>query len=158
MMMKKRLTAVLLVLSAAVMLTACGSRKKEVSVDVQKLADDLNSQTVTSDTLSATAADMIPSIYYLDADAVASAAAYMSGGATASEIAVIESKDASHTKTVEEKLKSRVSSQSDLYASYNADEVSRLKGAIIKSAGRYTVLAVCDDTAKANELLKSCGF
>ena len=157
--MKKQMKTVL-ILAACLLLTACSGKKKDISVDVQKLADDLNAQTISSDTdtLSQTATDMLPAIYYLDAETVESAAAYMSGGATACEIAVIESKEEAGTKTVEEKLKKRVSSQSDLYASYNADEVSRLKEAVIKSAGRYTVLVVCDDTKKANEILKSCGF
>ena len=154
-MKRKSMIKAALVLAAAMLLTGCGGKKKEVTVDVQKLAQDLNSQTVTSDTLSQAADNMIPVIYSLDQEQYISGAAYMSGGATASEIAVIESKDA---KGVEEQLKKRVSSQSDLYASYNPDEVTRLKGAIIKSGGNYTVLAVCDDTDKANEILKSCGF
>lgn len=48
--------------------------------------------------------------------------------------------------------------QKNLYASYNAEEAGRLDDAIIKSAGKYTVLCVCDDTDKANEILKENGF
>ncbi len=156
--MKINRQLIVLAAAACLLLTACSSGKKEVSVNVQELAGQLNSETVTGDQLDQTAENMIPAIYYLDADQVAAASAYMSGGATASEVAVIESKESGNTKAVEDKLKERVASQSKLYESYNAEEVSRLDTAIIKSAGKYTVLVVCDDTKKAEEILKNAGF
>ena len=149
---------ILPLLLAVLLLTACGGGKKEVTVDVQKLADELNSQTVTGDSLTTTAANMLPTIYFIGEDVLANGAAYMSAGSTACEVAVIECKDAKQTADVEKLLKQRVQSQSDLYASYNAGEVTRLDSAIIKSAGKYVVLCVCDDKAKAEEILKSYGF
>ena len=146
---------------AAVMtlcLTACGGGgSKEVSVDIDKLSGDLL-ETVTTDVLSQTASEMVPSIYYLNADDIASSIAYASSGATACEIAVIQSKDSKNTGEVEKNLQSRVDSQSDLYASYNEGEVAKLDKAIIKSAGSYTVLCVCDDPDQAEDILKDYGF
>ena len=81
-----------------------------------------------------------------------------SRAATACEVVVIEAKDAKQTKDVEAKLKEHVQSQADLYASYNAEEAGRLDKAIIKTAGKYAVMAVVDDTAKAEEILKKAGF
>ena len=71
---------------------------------------------------------------------------------------MIDCKDASKTEGVAEKFKSRVSSQKELYSTYNADEAGRLDKAIIKTAGQYAVLAVVDDTQKAEETLKAAGF
>lgn len=141
----------------AVCLTACGG-SKDITVDVDKLANELQSQTVTSDTLSSTAVEMLSSIYFVDAEQMEKGAAYMSSGATACEVAVIECKKASQTSEVEKLFKTRVANQSDLFASYNAGEVSKLDKAIIKSSGKYTVLIVCDDTEKAEEILKENGF
>ena len=71
---------------------------------------------------------------------------------------MIEAKDAKQTKDVEAKLKEHVQSQADLYASYNAGEVEKLEKAVLKSTGKYTALCICDDTAKAEEILKNAGF
>lgn len=139
-------------------LSACSKGEKDITVDVAALAEELQSGAVTSDTLSATAEEMLPSIYFIDAEQMAKGVAYTSTGATACEVAVIECKEASQTAEVEKLFKTRVSSQSDLFASYNAGEVSKLDSAVIKSAGKYTVLCVCDDTDKANEILKKYGF
>lgn len=150
-----------LMLCAAAMvlgLTACGGKKeKEVSVDAPKLAEELLT-TVTSDSLTETASDMLASIYFYEPDDVASAVAYASSGTTACEVAVIQSKDAGNAEAMEKLLQTRVDNQSNLYASYNEAEVSRLDDAIIESAGAYTVLCVCDDTAKAKDILKNYGF
>lgn len=140
-------------------LTACGGgSSKDITVDVDKLANELQSETVTSDTLSSTAAELLSSIYFVDADQMTKGAAYMSSGATACEVAVIECKEASQTSEVEKLFKTRVTNQSELFASYNAGEVSKLDKAIVKTSGKYAVLVVCDDTDKAEKILKEYGF
>ena len=127
-------------------------------MDPASLAKSLAEQTVTSDTLTQTADAMLGTIYYLDDDTLSSGAAYMSAGSTACEAAVIECKDEKQPAAVKEKFEARVKSQSELYASYNQEEVAKLDKAIIKTAGRYAVLVVCDDQAKAEEILKEAGF
>lgn len=155
----KHLKALLLMIAVVLCLTACGgSGKKDITVDVEKLASELQSAAVTSDTLSSTPAEMLSSIYFVDAEQMVKGAAYLSSGATACEVAVIECKEASQTSEVEKLFKTRVTNQSDLFASYNAGEVSKLDKAIIKSSGKYTVLVVCDDTEKAETILKEAGF
>lgn len=154
----KYLKTFLCMMMVILCLTACGSKKKDITLDVEKLANELQAETVTSDTLASTAAEMLSSIYFVDADQMVKGAAYMSSGATACEVTVIECKEASQTGDVEKLFKTRVDNQSSLFASYNAGEVSKLENAIIKSSGRYVVLVVCDDTAKAEEILKTYGF
>ena len=144
---------------AAVLLAGCGSKKggQDITVDIKNLAAQLNGA-VTSDTLSQAQADMIPKIYYFDEDSYVSGEAYVSAGTTACEVAVIECKDAAGAGEAAEKLKERVSSQKELYASYNADEAGRLDKAIVKNAGKYAVLAVVDDTEGAEKMLQDAGF
>ena len=155
--MMKYLKTICCMAILALFLTACGG-SKDITVDVEKLANELQSKTVTSDTLAATAPEMLSSIYFVDAAQRTKGAAYMSSGASACEVAVIECKEASQTGEVEKLFKTRVSTQSELFASYNAGEVSKLDQAIIKSSGKYAVLVVCDDNAKAEEILKQYGF
>ena len=150
----KKFAAVLCTALIALTLTACGGGPStDVTGDTAKLADEL----LTSDELSKMSVD--PSTVYLyQSDDVTSAIAYASSGATACEVAVIESKDAANAESMEKLLQDRVDSQKALYASYDAASAGKLDDAIIKSAGKYTVLCVCDDTDKANEILKNYGF
>ena len=155
----RKLIAVITMFLIAMALTACGGKKeKEITVDVQKLAEDLNAGTVTSDTLSPAVPEMIPGIYNLSADIIDTAAAYMSAGSTACEAAVFACKEAGQSADVKKALESRVASQSSLYESYAPEQVDLLKKAVIKTAGKYAVLVVCDDTAKAESILKEAGF
>lgn len=156
--MKKYFKLMLGMAFMALCLTACSKGEKNITVDVDALAKELQSETVTSDTLTSTAPEMLSSIYFIDAEQMVKGAAYMSSGATACEIAVIECKEASQTADVEKLFKTRVSNQSELFASYNAGEVKKLDSAVIKSAGKYAVLCVSDDAKKAEEILKKAGF
>lgn len=155
--MKKLFTALMCTTLLVFGLTGCGGSEKDISVDTAKLASELLT-TVTSDTLSETASDMLPSIYFFNANEVEEGVAYASSGATACEVAVVKSTDTKNTENIEKLFQTRVDNQSSLYASYNQGEVEKLDTAIIKSAGAYTVLCVCDDTDKANEILKGYGF
>lgn len=155
----KKFTAMACMAVMAFSLTACGGKDKDVTIEIDTaaLAKDLQTA-VTSDTLAQTASEMIPSIYFYDEASVASSVAYASSGATACEVAVVESKDAKYTSEMEKLFQTRVDNQSDLYASYNEGEVAKLDDAIIESNGVYTVLCVCDDVDKAKEVLKEYGF
>ena len=156
----KKFTALFLAAAAALVLTACsgGGGKKELSVEPAKLAEEIATAAVTSDTLTPAADAMIQGIYYISDDAYQSGSAYMSAGSTACESVVIECKDASKTGDVKKAFEERVASQTSLYESYAPAEAEKLKNAIIKTGGKYAVLVVCDDTAKAEELLKNAGF
>ena len=147
-----------LVLCTILLLSACSGGGKSVSVDTAKLAKELAEGTVTSEELTEMASSMIAGSYYIGDDIFAGGSAWKGTGATACEVVVIEAKDAKQTKDVEAKLKEHVQSQADLYASYNAGEVEKLEKAVLKSTGKYTALCICDDTAKAEEILKNAGF
>lgn len=154
----KHLKLLICMMVLAFALTACSKGEKDITVDVAKLAEELQAQTVTSDTLSATAPEMIPSIFYLEADQVTKGVAYMSSGSTSCEVAVIECSEAKQAEEVAKSFQTRVTNQSDLFASYDPEEVTKLDAAIIKTSGKYAVLCVCDDTKKAEEILKNYGF
>ncbi len=143
-------------------LAGCGGKKEpaktELSIDTAKLAEQLNKEAVTSDTLAEASSSIIPTIYMIDAGDIANASAYTSSGATACEVAVIELKDAAKAEDVKKLFETRVKNQSDLYASYNAGEVDKLDKAVIDTEGKYAVLVVCDDAAKAQDILKENGF
>lgn len=156
----RKITAVILaVVASALLLTACGGGSGAAKdVDVAALADELNKDTVTTDTLSETKSDMLKNIYFFEDGQVTESKAYSSSGATADEICVVKCKDEATTKDVEKLFETRRDNQSTLYASYNPDESDKLKKAVIKSSGVYTVFVVCDDYDKADKILKNYGF
>ena len=140
-----------------VMLTGCGGSGKEVTADPAKLAEDL-SKTASGDTLSSISEDILASTYLVDTSKIDSCAAYVGTGATACEAVVIKCSDSSYVSEVKGLFETRVKNQSDLYSSYNADEVKNLDNAIIKTSGNYAVLCVTNDTAAAEKVLKEAGF
>ena len=158
--MKKYLSFVLASLMLILSLTACGEKApKEVTASAADLAKQLT-ETVSDGTLAAdpVVSDILDSTYFVDMEQVEESAAYMSTGATASEVAVIKCTDSSYASEVEDLFKSRVESQSELFASYAPDEVKKLDAAVIKVSGNYVGLCVTDDTSKAESILEKAGF
>lgn len=156
---RKVTSLVIAAVCTALLLTACGGGSAKVKeVDVAALADELNKDTVTADTLTETGSDMLPSIYFFEDGQVTDSKSYMSSGATADEITVVRCKDQASAGDVEKLFRTRVDNQSALYATYKAEESDKLKGAIIQSSGVYTVLVVCDDYDKAKDILSKYGF
>ena len=156
----KKLKLILVALLSLLLLASCGGKKSsgEVTVDPSALAKQLAEETVTSDTLSEISTYIMASTYFVDTAKIEASSAYMSTGASACEAAVIKCSDTDYVSEVSDLLKQRVSNQKDLYSSYNAGETTKLENAIIKTSGKYVVLCVCDDTAKAEEILKKAGF
>ena len=130
MRIKKTMMAFAPIFMAAVILTGCGgSKKADVTVDVQKVADELN-KTVTSEQLTSVTNDMI----------------------------VIECKDADAAASVEKVFEQRKSDRTDLFASYNEGEVSKLDSAVLETAGKYVAWCVTDDADAAKKVLDEYGF
>ena len=158
MRIKKTMMAFAPIFMAAIILTGCGgSKKADVTVDVQKVADELN-KTVTSEQLTSVTNDMIASNFAISKDDYTDGAAYMSSGATACEVAVIECKDADAAASVEKVFEQRKSDRTDLFASYNEGEVSKLDSAVLETAGKYVAGCVTDDADAAKKVLDEYGF
>ena len=106
-----KLKNMLICAAAALLLLSGCSKKKEVSVDVNALAKELNEQTVTSDELTQAAQEMVPTIYNVDAASVTSACVYTNSGATSCEVGVIECSDDKAAGTVKSALEAHAASQ-----------------------------------------------
>ena len=154
--MKKAALAAAALLTA-ISLTACSGGGSK-SIDVAKVADELNSTVITTDQLTETQSSMLSGIYFFEEGQVTNSKVYMSGNATADEICVVECKDEAAAKAVKELLDTRVKNQEELFASYNPDEAAKLGDAIVKSTGKYAAMVVCDDYPKAESILKEAGF
>lgn len=156
--MKRLFTMFITITMLGLVLTGCGgSGSKEVTAEPAKLAEDL-AGTASGDTLSAVSQEILASTYLVDTAKIEDSAAYLGTGATACEAVVIKCSDTDYPAEVKKLFETRVSNQSELYASYNADEVKNLDNAIIKISGSYAVLCVTNDTESAEKILKEAGF
>ncbi len=152
--MKK--TALLPVFLLALALTACGKGGGK-DVDMKTLSANLQ-ETVTSGALAEVSADILASTYFLDMEQIEDSLAALNSGANACEVTIVKCKDNSYVSEVKDLFETRVKNQSDLFASYNAGEVTKLEQALIESSGNYVVLCVTDDTDAAKKILKEAGF
>ena len=156
--MKKKFTLAALAILNVFLLTACGGKKSgDITVDISKLCDDLKA-TVTSGDLIIANENNLAATYFFEMDKLEERIAALNSGANAGEVAIVICKDSDYVSEVQDLFKSCVENQSNLFADYNAAEVSKLDSAIIKSAGNYVVFCVTDDTAKAEDVLKKAGF
>lgn len=155
--MKKKMLTCLMAITCVFMLAACGKKKEDITVDMNTLVSDL-SATVTSDTLANVSSDIMASTYFFDTEKIDESVGAMGSGASACEVAVVKCKDADYAKDVADLFKTRVKNQTDLFSSYNAQEVEKLNAAIIENTGNYAVLCVTDDTSAAKEILEKAGF
>ncbi len=154
----KRGFCAFLIAAMAMVLTACsGGDSKQVSLDLARVSEDLNG-TISTDKLTQADSSMLSSIYFFEEDQVKEIVAFLSSGATADEICVCECKDADAAASMKKLFKSRVESQSELYASYKAEEVDKLDNALIETVGNYAVLVVSDDYDTARNILTKHGF
>lgn len=156
--MKKRLSLLLLAVFIVFALTACsGKKEKDITVDVNKLCEDLQA-TITSGSLASVTPELQASTYFFDLTKVEESAAALNSGANACEVAVVKCSDSIYVSEVKELFETRVKNQSALFADYAAGEVAKLDSALIKTAGNYVAFCVTDDAKKAEEILKEAGF
>ena len=122
-------------------------RFRKITAVVLAAVCELNKDTIKNDTLTETSSDMLSSIYFFKDGQVTESKAYMSSGSTADEICVVKCRDDATTNDVEQLFQSRVQKQSDLYATYKAEDkdeafinavtefdmaLRRTKGSIVK--------------------------
>ena len=137
MRMFKKMIAFTAAAAAALSLTACsGGSGAAKSVDVAKVADDLNSSVITTDTLTETKSEMLSSIYFFEEGQVTNSKVYMSANATADEIVAVECKDEAAAKAAEDL--SAAKAEAERIAAEEAAAAAAAEAAVIR---RYYAVA-----------------
>ena len=147
----KRMISLLLAALAVVTLAACGS-KNSATVDAAGLADALVQKVQFDSEMNAVSADDLG--FYIELPAKCEVGAYMSSGATAEEIFVIQCYDKTDAAAVKVSIKSYLDTQKQEAERYQPDEVARLNGAIFETYGTCVVLCVTSDTDTATAVIK----
>ena len=92
--------------------------------------------------------------YNLDASKIEASAFYSNSNATAEDIAVVKVNDEAYADTVKKAFEDRIAEQKKSFQDYNAAEVPKLEDAVVKVSGKYVVLVVSGDSAKAKEIVE----
>ncbi len=143
----KRLFCVLL---ALLLLAGCAGSAVEINVidAITKLHDGLVFDDIMSDMDTAA----ITRVFALTESGVVSAAGYISTGATAEEIFVIEAVEGK-TQAVLDAIDDHLDYMISGYSSYGPEEVPKLQAAVVETHGNYIFFCVCKDTAQAKTLI-----
>lgn len=132
-------------LAAILLLGACSAQR--VEIDVGELADTLLENVEFRSELVFVDETMTKMLYNIDD--FTDACAYVSGGATAEEIAVFAFTSRDAAQNALQQVQTRLDHQRESFSSYLPDEVRTLDNAILVQDGCYVILCVSDgDQAK----------
>ena len=147
----KRFISLLLAVLTAATLVACGD-KGSATVDAAGLGKALSERVQFDDTMSAVSYDDLK--FYLELPEKCEVGAYMSTGATAEEIFVVQCYNKTDAAAVKVSIQSYLDTQKQEAGRYQPDEVARLDGAIFETYGTCVVLCVTSDTSTASAVIK----
>ena len=145
--MKRILSVILL---SVLLLASCASTV--IEVDVTAAAAMLHGGVTFEDVMSEMDTAGICRILGLTDEEVASAAGYVSTGATAEEFFVIEIKDGK-TDAVQQAIDAHMDYMIEGYSDYGPQEVPKLKNAVRDVIGNYVFLCVCNDPSQAKAII-----
>ncbi len=151
--MKKIFIGVVCLLMIGLLMTAC---QKEIILDIEEVGKALASQGTFEDEITLVSDDIFEMNYLAKApNNVVDAVLYMSSGATAEEIAVIECADEGTAKKVKNVVDDRVQYLTESFRDYVPDELTKLEDPVLLQTGKYVILCISADDAKAEEIVNS---
>lgn len=122
--------------------------------DVVKIASQLKENIAFTDQLGQISPAMLYQLHGINPDRMANACGWISGGATAEEIAVFETKKKKDSAYVKEQLEHYIKARKESFASYLPAEVPKLKQPFLFSKEKLIVLIIADDYGQAKELIQ----
>lgn len=133
------------VLLLALTISACGGKTQ--AVDVDQLAGELLEQVGFEDELTELDESMVAALYGVEN--AQEQKVYLSGGATAEEVAVFRFATEEEAQAALAVLEQRLESRRTDFANYMPDEAARLDNAVLERSGCFVALCVsAGDTAK----------
>lgn len=138
-----------------VSLSACSKKGTMKDIEVETLAESLRNDIVYEDELSSIDLETAEAIYDITDIKIADSAIYVGSGATAEEIAVFQCETEEDAKKLETVLKSRVEEQTESFRDYVPKGLEKLEKAVIVVKGKYVILSVSNEDAKAKEIIQN---
>lgn len=148
-MKKSGLTAVLAAL--ALLAAGCGSSAVK-EIDAKALADTLASEVTYEDSLEVLDEEVAGVYFELEDDVTTSL--YMGSGSTAEEVAVFAASDEETAKKQLSHVQDFLDDQKESFQDYIPEEAKRIDDAVLVQRGKYVILCVSADSAKAEEIIE----
>ena len=162
--MKKKLLMVLLSLTLVFSLSACGSKgnksdeagNTDANIDVNTLADAIKNGGDFKDNLAPVdkSIGLTRVLSNVDESMVEEAAFYTNSSSSAEEIIVIKTTSADYVKVMTAAFDVRISNQKVACNDYLPDEIPKLENALKYTNGKYAILVISNDSAKAKEIIE----
>lgn len=92
--------------------------------------------------------------YNFNNETIQDLVSYVSTGATAEEILVIEAKDKNSIKAIEEKITERIKERKEAFASYLPNEVYKLENPVLIIKDKYIILCICNNSQNMSEYIE----
>ena len=134
------------------LLLLCSCPSTPLEINVADAASLLHGGITFVDIMSDMDTAGICRIFALTDAEVAYAAGYVSTGATAEEVFVIEAVEG-QADAVNNAIDAHMDYMIDGYSDYGPDEVPKLKNAVRETHGNYIFLCVCDEPAQAKTVI-----
>ncbi len=150
--MKNLIKILALSLCLMLCLSACGSSSYVSFDDVYA---DLTTEIDFGDNMSEMSEIAAENFYFIyEPEKIEDFVIYMDeSNATPNEIALFRLGEESDRTALEEVVKSRINDLKIGFEDYNPDEMYKLENAVIKAQGKYVMMVICEDNAKASEII-----
>ncbi|WP_165445447.1 DUF4358 domain-containing protein [Bacilliculturomica massiliensis] len=151
------LLSALLLLSLA--LTGCGGGDSDqpVTIDMDKLALELQEGIAFKDTMSEVDSAVFYMLYGLTEEDVDREVMISSTGATAEEITIIHAASADKLEGIRSAVDAHIQAQRDGFENYVPEELDKLAEPVIKEIGDYIIVCVSDDNSGAENIIAQYG-
>lgn len=152
--MKKNVIIIAIVVIIAIVIKIVAvNMDKNVNIDMQKLAEELNNEKIFEDNLSQIDRDTIIKRYNFNSEKIKNINSYVGTGATAEEILIIELVDKKDRNEIEKIIEIKLEERKADFQTYLPEEVFKLENYNLESKGNYIILCVSNDYDKAKEII-----
>ena len=150
--MKKLMKTLALCLCLLLALSACGS-SSYISFD--DVYTDLTTEIDFGDNMAEMSEIAAENFYFIyDTDVMEDFVIYMDeSNSTPNEIALFRLAEESDRTTVETIVKNRINDLKIGFEDYDPDEMYKLENAVVKAQGKFVMMVICGDNAKAAEII-----
>ncbi|MDY6327930.1 MAG: DUF4358 domain-containing protein [Lachnospiraceae bacterium] len=150
----KKIFGILMLLAAMLSLMACGKTadKKDKNItedEAIKYINELKESSSFETELSEVDESVIINTYKITDTDTSVIKAYVGDGASSEELVLLKG-DAAGIKEV---VKAYLKDKEDNYSSYMPEEVLKIKNAIFKQYGEYSIICICKDNENAKSIL-----
>lgn len=149
--MKKICTALLALLLCLSALSACGAK---TIAEPAALAEALAAADIYSTEIYPLDAAMVTQIFGVTAD-YTEVYAHASAGDAADELLVVTAADEEGAKTLLAQLETHMTTLSDTYSKYAADQCPRIESGLLMRVGTVVVWCISDDTDAAKTIVEN---